>query len=56
MQHEKIGVGIRMTRGSYENLKKLCTVNDRGQRAIIEILINKAFEEYRADKRARVDP
>ncbi len=47
---------LRMGEDFIEALDKLCEVNQRSRREIVEILVAEAFDEYKDDNSARILP
>lgn len=49
-------IALRMGRKYVAELDRLCAVNKRSRREIIEILINEAAAELKLDPEARINP
>lgn len=49
-------INLRMGDNFVTMMDRLCTVNRRSRREIIEILITEAFEELEQDEYARINP
>lgn len=47
---------LRMGKPFVEQLDKLCKVNKRSRRELIEILVSEAADELRANPLARINP
>ncbi len=51
-----VSVVLRMNPDKVKKLDSLCRVNDRSRRQLLEILIDEAYLEHRADPSARITP
>jgi hypothetical protein len=49
-------LGLRMNPAQIKKLDRLCAVNQRSRREILEALINKAYASYSKDKKERINP
>ena len=47
-------ISLRMQINSLRQLDKLCTINERSRREIIERLVERAINEHKADKSTRI--
>lgn len=53
---KKISVSFRMDPEKAEQLKELCDINQRSQRELIEIFIEKYYNAWLANPKMRINP
>ncbi len=49
-------LGLSMGDKHIATLDKLCTINGRSRRDIVELLIDRAMQDYKEDKDERISP
>lgn len=56
MANDKMQLSLRVDPQVIKQIDRLCMVNGRSRRDLIEIMITKAYKELKKDNNARVNP